>query len=156
PIVVYLAKQYFPKAQLIAKPTPRDAIAEVCESRADGAFLEENHAISTLLDGLPCAGVPARLIWVPSIHTYLGVAGTFETARVADVIREEIGSISKEGRLFSMASRWGDFSVRNTDTIHSLQEARRREDILIAAIVVFACLFLLAMWQTIRHGREAK
>ena len=55
-----------------------------------------------------------------------------------------------------MASRWGDFSVRDTETIHSLQEARQRERTLLVASVVFACLLLVAMWQTIRRGREAK
>jgi hypothetical protein len=103
----------------------KDAIGEVCDGRVDGAFLEENSALATLLDGLPCVGIPVRLIWAPSIRTNLGVAATFEAARVADEIREEIGTIAKEGQLSSMASRWGDFSVRNTETIHSLQDARR-------------------------------
>ena len=145
----------FRSARLIARPTVKDAIAEVCEGRVDGAFLEENSALATLLDGLPCVGLPVRLIWAPSIRTNLGVAATFEAARVADEIREEIGTIAKEGRLSSMASRWGDFSVRNTETIHSLQEARQRERALVAATIVFAGLFLMALWQTIRRGREA-
>src|SRR4030095_5853069 len=71
-------------------------------------------------------------------------------------IREEIGTLAREGRLSSMASRWGDFSVRNTETIHSLQKARERAPALVAAIIVFAGLFLMALWQTIRRGREAK
>jgi PAS domain S-box-containing protein len=156
PIVTYLATEHFPRTRLIAKPNLKDVIAEVCEGRADGAFLEENSALSALLDGIPCAGIPMRLIWIPSIRTKLGVGATFEAAGVADEIREEIGKIAKEGRLSSMASRWGDFSVRDTETIHLLQEARQRERTLLVASIVFACLLLVAMWQTIRRGREAK
>jgi PAS domain S-box-containing protein len=156
PIVTHIAKEHFPRMRLVARPTVREAVAEVCESRVDGAFFEENSVLTTLLDGLPCAGVPMRMIWVPTVHTSLGVAATFEAARAADEIREEIGTIAKEGKLPSMASRWGDFSVRNTETIHSLREARQRERNLIGAIIVFGCLFLLALWQTIRRGREAK
>ncbi len=155
-IVTYLANKHFPQTRRIARPSVRDAISEVCEGRADGALLEENSALSALLDGIPCAGVPVRLIWIPSMRTKLGVAARFEAAGVADEIREEIGKIAKEGRLSSMASRWGDFSVRDTETIHSLQEARQREGTLVVAMIVFACLFLLALWQTIRRGREAK
>ena len=155
PIVTYLTKEYLPHTRLVARPTVRAAIAEVCEGRVDGSLLEENSALATLLDGFPCVEHPLRLIWIPTIHTNLGVAATFEAARAADEIREEIGTIAKEGKLSSMASRWGDFSVRNTETIHSLQEARQRERTLVAAIVLFACLFLLALWQTIRRGREA-
>ena len=55
-----------------------------------------------------------------------------------------------------MASRWGDFSVRNTETIHLLQAARQRERNLFAATLVFAFLLLLATWQTLRHRRETK
>ena len=113
-------------------------------------------ALTALLDGMPCAGVPLRSIWEPSIHTNLGVASTFEAAGIADEIRAEIGNIATEGRLSSMASRWGDFSVRNTETIHLLQAARQRERNLFAAILVFAFLLLLATWQTFRHRREAE
>ena len=155
PIVTDLAKEHFPRARLIARPTVKDALAEVCESRVDGAFVEENSALSTLLDGIPCAGLPVRMIGIPSIRTHLGVAATFGAAGVADEIREEIGTIAKEGRLSLMASRWGDFSVRDTETIQSLREARQRVSILVVAILVFACLLLLAMWQTIHRGREA-
>jgi hypothetical protein len=155
PIVTDLAREHFPQARLIARPTVKDALAEVCESRVDGAFVEENSALSTLLDGIPCAGLPVRMIGIPSIRTHLDVAATFGAAGVADEIREEIGTIAKEGRLSLMASRWGDFSVRDTETIQSLREARQRVSILVVAIIVFACLLLLAMWQTIHRGREA-
>src|SRR5260370_12111000 len=53
PIVSDLAKVHFPQTRLIARPTARDAIAEVCDRLADGAVLEENSALSTLLDGIP-------------------------------------------------------------------------------------------------------
>src|SRR5215471_6665851 len=97
-IVDYLAKQYFPQARLVPRATTREVDAEVCEGRVDGAFLEENGALSSLLDGIPCDKVPVRLIWAPTIHTTLGVASTFETADIADEIREKIGEISTEGR----------------------------------------------------------
>jgi PAS domain S-box-containing protein len=155
-IVVDLEREHFPQARLVARPTVTDAILEACQGRVDGAFVEENAALTALLDGMPCTGVPLRSIWEPSIHTNLGVASTFEASGIADEIRAEIGNIATEGRLSSMASRWGDFSVRNTETIHLLQAARQRERNLFAAILVFAFLLLLATWQTFRHRRETK
>ena len=154
-IVLDLARKHLPQARLVSRPTVTDAIVEVCQGRVDGAFFEENAALTALLDGIPC-GVPLRSVWEPSIHTNLGVASTFEASRVADEIRAEIGNIATEGRLSSMASRWGDFSVRNTETIHLLQAARQRERNLFAATLVFAFLLLLATWQTLRHRRETK
>ncbi len=154
--MVDLAKKHFPKARLVSRPTVTEAIVEVCQGRVDGAFFEENAALTALLDGIPCDGIPLRSIWEPSIHTNLGVASTFESSGIADEIRAEIGNIATEGRLSSMASRWGDFSVRNTETIHLLQAARQRERNLFAATLVFAFLLLLATWQTLRHRRETK
>jgi PAS domain S-box-containing protein len=155
-IVVDLARKHLPQARLVSRPTVTDAIVEVCQGHVDGAFLEENAALTALLDGSPCAGIPLRSVWEPSIQTNLSVASTFEAAHIADEIRAEIGNIATEGRLSSMASRWGDFSVRNTETIHLLQAARQRERNLFAATLVFAFLLLLATWQTLRHRRETK
>ena len=77
-IVLDLARKHLPQARLVSRPTVTDAIVEVCQGRVDGAFFEENAALTALLDGIPCAGIPLRSIWEPSIHTNLGVASTFE------------------------------------------------------------------------------
>jgi PAS domain S-box-containing protein len=156
PIAARALTKEFPNARLVALTSAEAVVEEVCSGRVDGAYLEENSAVGTLLDGVACHGEPLRLISIPSIRSYLGVGATFEAADVADEIRDEIGAIAEEGQLPAMVSRWGDYAARNTETIFSLAAAHSQERRLRTAIFVFAALLLVALWLTIRLSRETR
>jgi len=79
-----------PDARLLPMPTTRDAVSQVCQGRADAAFLEEYNAVETLLSGGSCANVELRWITVPDKRSRLGVGSTFAAGRAADAIRDEI------------------------------------------------------------------
>jgi PAS domain S-box-containing protein len=148
-----LARKALPDAKLVARPSLRDAIEEVCQHRADAAYTEEFSGLSALLGGPSCAGQPLRIISVPGLRTKLGVGSTFGASAVADRIREGIGDVG-EVELTRLMTQWGYFSPRNLETMNALLNARRRERWLTAAIGLFALLFALALFEADRIRRQ--
>ena len=85
-----------PNARLLASRGISASMENVCQHRADAAFVEEYTAVSAFLGGLSCAGQELRLILVPEIRPRLSVGSTFAASAAADAIREEISEIASE------------------------------------------------------------
>jgi len=145
---------YLPNAQLLARSTLKDSIEDVCQQNTAAVFLEEYTAISALMSGMSCTGQPTRLIPIPKARPRLGIGATFEAGAAADAIREEIGAMAIEGKLAEVLSHWSYFSNRNLESLDALLNAGRRERWLVALSFLFASLFVLTLWQTVRIRRE--
>ena len=143
-----------PNAKPMAKPLVASVIEAVCAGRADAAFMDKYTAISALLDMQGCGGSKLRWIGVPQVRSQLGVGSTFEARAAADALREEIGVMSQEGRLAAIFEQFGFMSGQGVESVEALLSARRRETRLIATAAVFALLFALTCWQTVRLVRE--
>jgi signal transduction histidine kinase len=141
-----------------AKPIPRPqiaaTIADVCLGKSDAAFMDRYTAIAALLDMHSCGGSTLRWIAVPQVRSQLGIGATFESAGVAKILREEIGEMSRTGRVAAIFGRFGFMTGPGVESVEALLDARRREARLIAVSVVFALLSALAGWQTMRLFRE--
>jgi PAS domain S-box-containing protein len=145
---------YLPHAELLARSTLKASIEDVCQQNTAAVFLEEYTAISALMSGLSCTGQPTRMIPIPGARPRLGIGATFEARAAADAIREEIGAMAVEGRLAEVLSHWSYFSNRNLESLDALLNAKRRERWLVALSFLFASLFVLTLWQTVRIQRE--
>ncbi len=143
-----------PGARLRSSPSERDAITDVCEHRADAAFLDEFTGVGALLGGLPCSGQPLRLVADSAMRTVLGVGSTRAAAAVADRIREGIGAASDDGEVTRMLTRSGYLSPRNIEAMTTLLKAKQRERWLIAGIGLFGCLLGLTIFETDRIRRQ--
>src|SRR5215831_10004219 len=141
-----------------APPVPRlkikDVLEDVCLQNSDAAFMDRFTAIAALLLQTGCGGHKLRWISVPQVRSDLGVGSTFEFRAVADAIRQEIGVLAEEGKLARVFEQWGYMSGQDVASVESLLNARRREVRLIAVTLVFALMFVLACWQTLRLTRE--
>src|SRR5260370_15326480 len=84
----------------------------------------------------------------------LGGGAAVENRAVADALREEIGVMAAEGKLAAILGRWGYLSGQHLESMQSVLASRRREARLTAASVLFALLFVLTCWQTVRITRE--
>uniref|UniRef100_Q01ZL6 histidine kinase n=1 Tax=Solibacter usitatus (strain Ellin6076) TaxID=234267 RepID=Q01ZL6_SOLUE len=140
-----------------AVPVPSDliggAIDDVCNRAADAAFMDRFTATAALLQRGGCGGHALRWIPVPQLHVQLGVGSTFEHKDAADAIRREIGALAQEGKLASIFGQWGYMSGQDA-AIMGVIDSRRREARLFTIALVFALMFLLAVWQTVRLTRE--
>jgi PAS domain S-box-containing protein len=145
-----------PNARLLASRGTSATMENVCQHRADAAFVEEYTAVSALLGGLSCASQELRLIPVPEIRPRLGVGSTFAAIAAADAIREEIGEIASEGKLPTTLSRWSYFSRRNLESIQALREAKRVTWLLTSLVSLLLGVLVIAGWLTIRTLREQR
>jgi PAS domain S-box-containing protein len=143
-----------PGAQLRPRSSVREAIADVCASRADAAFMDEFTALGVLLGGLPCSGQPLRLVSHPAMRTTLGIGSTFEAAAVADQIREGMGAAAQDGELSRILTRWGYLSPRNVDSMTALLNAKQRERWLFAVIGLIGSLLGLTIFEADRIRRQ--
>ena len=73
---------------------------------------------------------------------------------LTDAIREEIGSMAREGTLAPIIGKWGFTPAQNLISMEALVDARRRDARLVVATALFALLTILACWQTVRVTRE--
>jgi two-component system cell cycle sensor histidine kinase/response regulator CckA len=111
-------------------------------------------AVAALLRQPGCGGHTLRWIPVPQLRLQLGVGSTFEAKAAADAIRQEIGVLAGDGQLAEVFGQWGFMSGQDVESVESLLNARRREARLFAITLVFALMFMLAGWQTMRLVRE--
>ncbi|MDE3167078.1 MAG: transporter substrate-binding domain-containing protein, partial [Acidobacteriota bacterium] len=141
-----------------AVPAPRTSIQavfdDVCQGATAAAFTDRYTAVSGLLQDTGCPGHPRRWISAPQVRAQLGVGSTFAARAVADAIRKEIGTMDTEGRLADILREWGFLSAQDLASVEALLDARRREIRLGLLAGLFALLFAVACWQTVRLIRE--
>lgn len=147
-------RRVLPKATPIPDPAMERVIDSVCRGVTDAGFMDRYTAISALLAQTGCSGHTLRWIAIPQLRSQLGVGSTFEAKAVADAIREEIGIMAGEGKLAEVFGQWGFMSGQDVASVEGLLDAKRREARLITVALVFALMFLLACWQTLRLVRE--
>jgi len=147
-------RSILPHAIPVSYPDFGAAVEATCNGRNEAVFADRYTAIAGLLEIPECGDHTLRWIAVPQVRSQLGVGSTFEARAVADAIREEIGAMGREGRLAAIFGRWGFMAGQDVESVEALVNARRRETRLITATGLFAFLFGLTCWQTLRLMRE--
>jgi ABC-type amino acid transport substrate-binding protein len=82
PLDQQMVHRILPDAGQVLRPTQKEGIEDVCQGRADAAFVEEFTGGSILLAGLSCPGQRLRLIWIEELQTRLAVGSTFSASAV--------------------------------------------------------------------------
>ncbi|MBS1854584.1 MAG: transporter substrate-binding domain-containing protein [Acidobacteria bacterium] len=139
-----------PHAPIVARDTIQAVFDDVCHGATAAAFTDRYTAVTGLLQDSGCPGHALRWISAPQVRSKLGVGSTFEARAAADAIREEIGALDREGRLAGILGEWGFLSAQDLASVEALLDAERREIRLAALAGLFALLFAVACWQTVR------
>jgi PAS domain S-box-containing protein len=147
-------QHHLPLARGLRRPQRSQVMDDLCRLRSDAAFMDAFTGISTLMDTREACGDQAlRWIAAPEIRSRLGIGSTFASRGVADALRDEIGRLAAEGKLAPIVGQWGYMSPQ-LESIEELLDAKRHEQRLAAAAVLFAFLFAVAFGQSIRILRE--
>jgi PAS domain S-box-containing protein len=155
PIDDWHLRQYLPNVRKLPRNKMAQVMDDLCLQRVDAAFVDAFTGISALLDrNRACGDQPLRWIAAPEIRSHFGIGARFETRGVADALRDEIGAIASEGKLAPILGQWGYMSAQQLESIEALLNAKRHERSLTAAAAVFALLFGLVSWQSVRVLRE--
>ena len=147
-------EHHLPHARSLPQPERWQVMEDLCRERSDAAFMDAFTGISTLLDKRgACAQQTLRWIAAPEIRSRMGIGSTSASSGAADALREEIGGIAAEGKLAPVLGQWG-YMAHQLESIEELLNARRHEQRLAAATVLFAFLFVVAFSQSVRILRE--
>jgi signal transduction histidine kinase len=146
-------RQVLPQAVPAPQTTVEAVLGDVCRGQSDAAFMDRFTAVTALLRETGCGGHSLRWIPVPQVQSELGVGSTLEAKNVADALRDEIGTLAREGKLAEIFGRWGYMSSDDLAAVESLIRARRQQAFLVVLSLTFAILFAVACSQTLRFMR---
>jgi len=154
PIDLYHLGRHLPYAHQLTRPQRSQVMEDLCQQRSDAAFMDAFTGISTLLEKHgPCGQQTLRWIAAPEIRSRFGIGAVFESSAAADALRDEIGAMASEGQLAPILGQWG-YTSQQLESMEAILAARRHTQQLAAAAVLFAILFVVACWQSIRFLRE--
>jgi PAS domain S-box-containing protein len=142
-----------PDARLVATGSTKELMTAICQQRVDAGFLDQDTAVTGLLNGAACTDQPLRVIAVPNGRVRLGIGSTLEAAPAADRIRNAIDDLAAEQGVSDLYAKWGYLSGRSVEAVETILNARRRERWTIGVAAVFAVLFVIACWQAVRAVR---
>jgi PAS domain S-box-containing protein len=151
-----LSRENLAFAQLEGYMSAEEALQAVCRGRAAAAFLEARGSQALLLKRpQDCEGRPLRFVSVPGASVSMGIGATRAAAAVADALRSEVNRLAEDGTLDGIIARWSFVTTRETQTVYSGLEGRRRVRILGAGLAAMAAALIVSLWQ-VRRVRAAE
>ncbi|MBK5291233.1 MAG: response regulator [Acidobacteriia bacterium] len=142
PIHHILIAQRWVSVRKLPTATPLAALAAVCEDRADAAFLDQHAGTYSILQNAQCAGVPLRILALPSQTAHMSIGSTLQAAAAADRIRDGIDEMAAGGQLTPMIQRWAYLNSAHIQSTYQLIALRHRQLLLQAGIFILAIAFL--------------
>jgi signal transduction histidine kinase/ActR/RegA family two-component response regulator len=140
-----MAERLLPGAVIRPMPTWSHVVASVCSGESDLAFTELREAASALLEHPPvCRETPVRLWPLQNAVVSAGIGASREAAPVADLLRDEIGSIAGEGLLADLHARWFLATINDVTAVEKIVVFQTRQNFLTTLSAVLVLLFLAA------------
>ena len=148
PIVLQIVHQNFPQAESVGFLTRQEAVAEVCNGRADIAVLEARPLQQFALERPPgCEGKSLFTTGLDAKSRQLSIASVSQASAVADRLRREIGHMLADGSVDRIMQRWSYFYGGEADALYRETEARtaNRISYLLAGGLAILSTLLLVM-----------
>jgi diguanylate cyclase (GGDEF)-like protein len=155
-----VAQTNFPGARLGPQPSNVLALEGVCSGKADAGMIAGSKADAPALQNIPaCRNVRLKYYPIPDGNMNYGVGASFarpDASRAADAIRDEIGTMSRDGTVSAVYFRWFRDPTNDTSVIYYLTEARRRNLYLAVGLCALTLVLGLFVWQTARLRRAQR
>jgi diguanylate cyclase (GGDEF)-like protein len=153
-VAMRVAQTNFPGARLEPQPTNVIALEGVCSGKADAGMIAGSKADAPALQNLPACR-NARLKYYPLSDGNMnyGIGASFhrpDASSAADAIRDEIGTMSRDGTVSAVYFSWFRDPTNDTSVIYYLTELQRRNLYLWAGLGALTLLLGLFVWQTVR------
>jgi signal transduction histidine kinase/CheY-like chemotaxis protein len=126
-----VGRWFFPDARVKREPDDEAIFHAICSGQADGAVMAARveQRIGEVKTG-PCLGRSFRYLPIPHGYGNAGIGalrGNARAIRAANVLREEVSEMARDGTLASIYFRWYHESNNDTLTIDLTEEAKRRD-----------------------------
>jgi len=143
----HLTRIHLPGAQFIAVNGRSPILQAVCSGEVDAGFLDASMAQSLLLERVPgCEQAVFNYTGVGAAEVAVGIGATYAFTGVADVLREEVGLMARDGSLSSIYSKWSMIAKSETQSIYALLEKEDWNQRLHTGIVALSGLLGLTLW----------
>ncbi|MDZ7638481.1 MAG: response regulator [Bryobacterales bacterium] len=152
------AKRAFPEAR-IELPEDSLGLAKLCEGKLDATLVETPTFDALLMNRPPsCTGVQFEVAVIRDLDTDYAFASTFAAADSADVLRQELGRMARDGMLDKIFQRYYPLShYRSAGTFAETQTERasRLFQWSVAGLFGVCALLWIAMHRFRRKADEA-
>jgi signal transduction histidine kinase/CheY-like chemotaxis protein len=151
-----LGKRSFPNAKFLDEGNTLGQLIAICDGDAQAAVISQNFNRFAMPE--KCADMSLQMVDPPGFAVMYGIGASYrrpEAVEAADVLRDELAAMDKDGSLSNIEFRWLDNSLPQTSTLFSVLDAKRSERLLAATAVLLAFVLIQFGW-LIRHARSAK
>ena len=148
PLSDEMAGKLLGKSHLIASRGLENVVGQLCNGKADAAFIEGRTLESILLDRPDsCFHLPLRASPVPNSTAYAGIESRPEFAAETDALTHEIFAMAVDGTFATAVDRWSSLSAVEARSLHALQLAGERNTMFHREVwgLTAACLALLVI-----------
>jgi len=146
-----MAKKYLPKSRLQVLGPSANPIESVCSGTVFAAVVAES-AIHASVFRKP-EGCKLRLGPIPGAKLWSGIASSPkhpDAARVADRLREEIGTMVQDGTFSTISLKWFGYPTNEAAMVESLTSAHKDAHKRTVWLVVLSCAVILLLWMEVR------
>ena len=151
-----LSRRNFPNAKLLHATDTVDQLRFVCTGKAQAAVVTQSFSLYTLPK--ECQDIRLQMADAPGFSVMFGIGASYRrpgAVQAANVLRDELGAMNKDGSVDSIEFRWFDNSLTETRAVLYLLAAERSERLLAAGAILMGVMLVLLGW-LIRHARAAK
>jgi PAS domain S-box-containing protein len=150
PLHAKMARSRFPSAELIQFPVASEALRELCKGTVAAAFLEFRTALVTLqAKPAECATVPIRTQLLAEMTNQLAIGSTFEAAGAADRLRDEIGSMFRDGNMALLMAKYSYYGLDATWAAFDSMEEVERAHRLAVGVSGLTILLAIVIWRAV-------
>jgi signal transduction histidine kinase/CheY-like chemotaxis protein len=145
-----MAEKYLSQPRLQVFPTVHALIESVCSGTVFAAvFADSSHAS---ISGKP-EDCELRMWPIPGATLWSGIASSPkhpDAARVADLLRAEIGVMVQDGTFSTISLKWYGYPTNEVAVIESLTSAHRAAQRRTVELAVLTCAVALLLWMALR------
>jgi signal transduction histidine kinase/CheY-like chemotaxis protein len=146
-----IAKKYLPRARLQVFGASDNPLEGVCSGAVFAAVVAES-AVQASVFRKP-EGCEVRLTPIPGATLWSGMASSRkhrDAARVADLLRDEIGAMVRDGTFSTISLKWFGYPTNEAAMVESLTSAHREAQGRTVELVVSTCAAILLLWMAVR------
>ena len=146
-----MAKEHLPRARLQVFGASDNPLEGVCSGAVLAAVVAEN-AVQTSVFRKP-EGCELRLWPIPGATLWSGMASSGkhpDAARVADLLRNEIGGMVRDGTFSTISLKWYGYPTNEAAMVESLTSAHREAQGRTLELAASTCAAVLLLWMAVR------
>ena len=146
-----MAEEHLPQSRLRVFGADLNPIEGVCNGTVFAAVVAES-AVHDSVFRKP-EGCELRLAPIPGAKLWSGIASSPQhpdAARVADLLRYEIGAMVQDGTFSTISLRWFGYPTNEAAMVESLTSAHRDEQRRTLGLAVLTCAVVLLLWMAVR------